>query len=74
MLLKTRFGIHTFGMSYPIDVLILNSDNKVVVMKNNLVPNRIFLWYIMYFNVVELPSGTNVHSKTQLNDQLKFQR
>jgi hypothetical protein len=27
---NTRFGIHTFGVRFPIDILILDKDNKVV--------------------------------------------
>lgn len=54
----TRFGIHTFGMKFPIDVVILNKQNQVVTIKENLQPKRIFLWNPKYNNVVELPNGT----------------
>jgi hypothetical protein len=54
---KTRFGIHTFGMKFPIDVLILGENFEVVRLKSELVPNRIFLWPLRYVHVVELPSG-----------------
>lgn len=70
LLLRTHFGIHTFGMRYPIDVLILNSQNKVVALKENLKPNRMFLWNPHYDNVLELPKGTINKSKTQLGDHL----
>ena len=58
LMLKTRFGIHTFGLKFPIDVLILNNENKVASIKKNLKPNRIFLWNPMHDKVLELPSGT----------------
>jgi uncharacterized protein len=58
LMLKTHFGIHTFGLKFPIDVLILNNENKVVSMKENLKPNRIFLWNPKYEKVIELPQGT----------------
>lgn len=54
---QTRFGIHTFGMHYPIDVAILDDKQNVVAMKTSLQPNRIFLWNIKYKNVLELPAG-----------------
>jgi hypothetical protein len=54
---KTRFGIHTFGLKFPIDVLILNSNNRVVAFKKEMLPNRIFFWPIQYEIVVELPEG-----------------
>ena len=54
---KTRFGIHTFGLKFPIDVLILNNKNRVVLLKKNMLPSRIFIWPIQYDTVVELPKG-----------------
>lgn len=58
LMLKTRFGIHTFGLKFPIDVLILDNKNKVVSVKENLKPNEIFLWNPIYQKVIELPGGT----------------
>ena len=58
LMLKTHFGIHTFGLKFPIDVLILNDNNKVVSIKKNLKPNRIFLWNPRYERIIELPHGT----------------
>src|ERR1700722_9537361 len=72
MLLKTRYGIHTFGMKYPIDVLILDGHNQVVTIKNDLKPNNIFVWNIKYETVLELPPGTTEKSKTEIKDLLSF--
>lgn len=58
LMIKTRFGIHTFGVKFPIDVLILNNQNQVVSLKNNLKPNRVFFWNPLYDKVLELPKGT----------------
>jgi uncharacterized protein len=55
---QTRFGIHTFGMKFPIDVLILNGEKKVEKLAANVMPNRFFFWNPRYCNVVELPAGT----------------
>jgi uncharacterized membrane protein (UPF0127 family) len=73
MLLKTHFGIHTFGMKYPIDIIILNSQNQIVALKKNLWPNSIYVWDIQYSTVLELPNGVIQKSKTQLQDDLSFQ-
>ena len=54
---KTRWGIHTFCLNFPIDVLIFDSYNKVVKMTHNLRPYRVFLWPPKYENVLELPEG-----------------
>jgi uncharacterized membrane protein (UPF0127 family) len=57
LLLKTRWGIHTFGMKYPIDVIILDDQNKIKKLKEHLQPNQLFLWNPVYQHVLELPSG-----------------
>jgi len=67
LMIKTRFGIHTFGLKFPIDVLILNNENKVVSIKENLKPNRIFLWNPMHKKVIELPSGTIEKKRIKMN-------
>lgn len=67
LLLKTRFGIHTYGVKFPIDVLILDNENKVTVIKKNLKPNRIFLWNPKYEKVIELPAGTIEKEKIAIN-------
>jgi uncharacterized protein len=65
---KTRFGIHTFFMKFPIDVLVLNKNKKVVFFKENIKPNRIVLWNPRYDLVIELPQGSIKESKTELGD------
>lgn len=57
VLIETRFGIHTFGLRFPIDVLVLDNSKKVVKIKTNLKQNRIFLWNPIYNKVIELPGG-----------------
>lgn len=68
MRLKTRYGIHTFGMQYAIDILILDKENKVAAIKENLKPNKIFTWNPQHHQVLELPTGTIKKSKTQISD------
>lgn len=70
---QTRFGIHTFGVRFGIDVLILDSKYKVVVLKKSLNPNSLFLWNPKYSTVVELPEGSIEKSKTKLGDELLFE-
>ncbi len=61
VMFTTRWGIHTFGVRHPIDVLILDTHNRVVCMKKSLPPNRFFLWNPRYYTVIEVPAGT-VHA------------
>jgi uncharacterized protein len=67
---QTRFGIHTFGMKFPIDVLILNHDKMVVKLVKNLPPNRLFFWNPQYYNVVELPGGIIKSQKIKLKTKI----
>lgn len=55
---NTRFGIHTFFMKFPIDVLVLDKEHKAVMLKKSLKPYRIFLWNPKFDKVLELPEGT----------------
>lgn len=70
LLIKTRFGIHTFGLKFPIDVLILNSKNQVVKIKKSLKPNRIFLWNPIHDGVIELSQETIDRKKIKINDEI----
>lgn len=57
LLIKTRFGIHTFGMKYPIDVVVLDGGHFVKTIKKSLPPNRLFFWKPSYGQILELPQG-----------------
>src|SRR5260221_12705018 len=58
LLLKTRWGIHSVGMKYPIDVVVLDNTNKIVKLKQHLLPNCIFFWNPTYDRILELPPGS----------------
>lgn len=53
ILFHTRWGIHTFGMKYPIDVFVLDNQLKIAQIKRNLKPNRIFFWNPIYEYIIE---------------------
>lgn len=72
LILSSRFGIHTFFMKNPIDVLILDKDRRVVRIRENLMPNSVFIWNPKYNLILELPVGSIRHSKTKLGDVLDF--
>lgn len=71
--LKTRFGIHTAGMHFAIDCAILDSDFRVVAMRSNIVPGHFYFWNPKYKNVVELPAGTLLATKTAVGDILSLE-
>lgn len=70
MLFYTRFGIHTFGMKYPIDVLVVDKKYTVVAIKQTLQPNRVFLWNPRFTIVIEIPENTVRRTKTEIGDTL----
>src|SRR5581483_5270525 len=72
IIIKTRFGIHTFLLKSSIDVLILDKGDKVVALKENLKPNKIFLWPIKYNKIIELKRGKIAKTKTALGDIITF--
>ena len=74
LILNTRFGIHTFGLRFPIDILILDNNHKVAVVKESLPAFRIFMWKPVYNVVIELPAGTIKKTKTSLRDQISIQK
>jgi uncharacterized membrane protein (UPF0127 family) len=72
MLFKTRWGIHTLGMKYAIDILILDKENRVVKFKENLKPNNLFVWNPQFETVLELPSGTINKTNPHISDIIIF--
>jgi uncharacterized membrane protein (UPF0127 family) len=70
--LKTRFGIHTFGMKKGIDVVILDKQNRIQTVKKNLKPFRILLWNPLYDRVLELPRGFISTHHLKKGEQVKL--
>ncbi|OGE20044.1 hypothetical protein A3E45_02935 [Candidatus Daviesbacteria bacterium RIFCSPHIGHO2_12_FULL_43_11] len=71
VMLKTRFGIHTFFMKNPIDVVVLDNNFKVVKI-STVKPNCLFFWNPKYFLVLELSQGTVKKTKTEIGNYLKI--
>lgn len=69
---KTHFGIHTFFMKFPIDVVILDKSGIVKALKANLKPGNVFLWNPLYSGVLELPSGGIKSNKITKGSKIKI--
>ncbi|HWP56618.1 MAG TPA: DUF192 domain-containing protein [Candidatus Acidoferrales bacterium] len=63
-------GIHTLGMRFPIDVIFVDKDQRVVSLISDLSPYRATGIYLSAHSVLELPSGTIKKSRTEIGDQL----
>ena len=72
LFMKTRWGVHTFGMKFPIDVLVLNKQNKVIRYKRNMKPNRVFFWNPVYNKVVEIPTGLLPKGAVEMGSEYVF--
>ncbi len=68
----TRFGIHTFFLKLPIDLIVLDSENRIVFIRRGVKPNRIVVWNIKFNTVIELPFGSLKKSKTEKGDIIHF--
>ena len=72
IIFTTRFGIHTFLVKFPIDVYVLNAENKVVKIKKGLKPNRILLWNPLYKKILEVPSDKIQNGDIEIGNELEI--
>lgn len=72
LFLKTRWGIHTVGMHFPIDCVVCDKHFVVKALRERMGPGRFFFWSPRYENVLELPAGTVARTGTQVGDVLWF--
>jgi uncharacterized membrane protein (UPF0127 family) len=72
LIFRTRFGIHTFFMRFPIDLMVIDKNKNVVFIKESVKPNRIIFWNPRFDLVIELPKGSIKNSNTKPGDTLDF--
>jgi uncharacterized membrane protein (UPF0127 family) len=65
---KPCFGIHTFGMNFPVDLLFLEKDNRVVGLVSNLPINRVSPIVFRAWSVLVLPAHSIEKSRTMNGD------
>ncbi len=66
-------AVHSFWMKFPIDVVYLNKQKKVLKVRHNLVPWRLSACLLAH-SVLELPAGMAAETLTSKGDQLEFDR
>jgi uncharacterized membrane protein (UPF0127 family) len=64
-------GVHTIGMSFPIDVAYLDGRQRVIHICHRLPPMRIGAMKWKARSVLELPAGTLAESLTEVGDLLQ---
>lgn len=72
LVLNTRLGIHTIGLKFPIDVVILDKNLKIVSIKKNLKPNRVYFWHPKYSKAIEMEKGTIDMFKLKVGNELEI--
>lgn len=63
-------GVHTFFMRFPIDVVFLDRDNRVINAIENLRPNRLTGVRLSGAKVLEVAAGTL--TTTRVGDEVLF--
>lgn len=58
LLLRHCRAIHTFGMKFPLDLVFLDRNNRVVALRERVPINRFSPLYVTAASVLELPAGT----------------
>ncbi len=72
LILKHCNSIHTFFMRFPIDVLFVDKNKKIVKVISALKPFRISPIYFHASLVIELPTGTIQSQSIKEGDMLLF--
>lgn len=72
MILKVCDSIHTFFMQFPIDVIFVDSNNKVIKMIPRMQPFRISGIYFKAYLAIELPAGIIEKTATEAGDFLSI--
>ena len=71
LLLDRCYGVHTFGMRFPIDVLFLDKDLRVIRAVRSLPPYRTCVVRKAVY-VLELPVGALQTCRTEQGDQIQI--
>jgi uncharacterized membrane protein (UPF0127 family) len=67
-------SIHTIGMLFTFDVVLINKDFKVVGLRELIKPFSITRPNFRAESVIELPAHTICKSRTEIGDQLVIER
>jgi uncharacterized protein len=74
LLIVPSQGVHTLGMAFAIDVVILDHEWTTLAIWPNMRPFRMTRVFFKAAAVLELPVGTVVASRTEVGDVLDFDR
>lgn len=72
LLLRPCTGVHTFFMRYPIDVLLLDREGRVLALHAELAPYRMTPILLAARAVLELAPGRAAATGTRVGDRVVF--
>ncbi len=73
LILAGEKSIHTIFMGFPIDVVYVDKNHKIIRIDSNMVPYRLGPFVTRSAYVLEMPVGTIASTDSQIGDQLKFE-
>ena len=65
-------GVHTFAMSFPIDVVYLDANKTVIHIEENVKPWRITPFRMQAASILELPPHVVWDTRTQIGDSIEI--
>jgi uncharacterized membrane protein (UPF0127 family) len=65
-------GVHTFAMRFPLDLLYLDRERRVLDLRENVAPWRLAPLHFDTASVMELPPGAIRRSRTQKGDKIEI--
>jgi len=66
-------SIHTIGMRFPIDVVMLSRSSTVVAVRESVRPNSILWPNIRARSILELPANSIASTRTECGDSLRIE-
>lgn len=74
LLIVPSQGVHTWGMLFPIDVVVLDREWNVLALRPHMRAFRVTRIFWKAAAVLELPSGMLDSTATSVGDTLRFER
>ncbi len=72
MILKPCKQVHTYFMSYNIDVIFLDGDNNIIYLHENMEPGHVTPYIKKATAVLEVPEGTIYRWTLRVGDALEI--
>lgn len=66
-------AVHMMGMKYPLDVVFLDRDARVVGLETALAPGAKSAWYARARHALELPVGSIARTGTEIGDSFAIE-